>query len=436
MSYDRARHERWLDGQVAMLDEVLPDPDTTCVWVDLQAHLGAETMRRLTAWSRAVDWFDRPGLELRNVDATPGGAYGHTEPVLQYIGQQLEPAVSAAAGRTLHLSHSGVKIYQRGDVLLRHRDEQRGVAYLLTWPVSLEGADTFPLYVERPTGPGRSVVEAFDMAPTAPGVHALFFASMDMWHWRDPFDGQLAITLHMRYGPDPAKLRHTADEMRVLVTAGAAELGGKPVDDRPIRAIIRTARARQQREFLDQLPPYVLRREVFTAAERERIVAVATGEPAAPGKVHPPDAPDAKGVVTAERRCTVQWLPRRSDTEWIRTRLARAAAAARVVLEGEPGAANYEIIGDMQVATYDVGDYFDEHRDTTHPATADRCLSVIVLLEAARLGGDLELVYDLSADLHPGDMIVFGSAEMAHRVTPVRDGLRRSLVAWFGAPHP
>ena len=432
MSYDRARHERWLAGQVAMLDEVLPDPDTTCVWVDLQAHLGAETMRRLTAWSRAVDWFDRPGLELRNVDATPGGAYGHTEPVLQYIGQQLEPAVSAAAGRTLHLSHSGVKIYQHGDVLLRHRDQNRDAAYLLTWPVILDGAGDFWFHVERPVTPRRSVVETYN---TVPGAYALLFASMDMWHWRGPFEGELAVGLHVRYGPDPDKVRYTSDEMRVLVAAGAAELRGKPVDDAPIRAIIHAGRERTQREYLERRPPYVLRREVFAVPERERIVGAATGRSAHPGRVYTGEG-STKGAVTAARRCTVQWLPREAATEWIWTRLARAVAAARVVLEGEPGAADYDIIGDMQMATYDVGDYFDEHRDTTHPATADRCLSVIVLLEAARLGGDLELVYNLSVDLRPGDLIVFSAAGMAHRVTPVREGRRRSLAAWFGAPTP
>lgn len=84
----------------------------------------------------------------------------------------------------------------------------------------------------------------------------------------------------------------------------------------------------------------------------------------------------------------------------------------------------------IQLARYDVGDFYTWHKDLGNNQSQYRKLSVTVQLSAPDEydGGDLEFA-SMKASRELGSAIVFPSWEQ-HRVAPVTRGTRWSLVAW------
>lgn len=90
-------------------------------------------------------------------------------------------------------------------------------------------------------------------------------------------------------------------------------------------------------------------------------------------------------------------------------------------------------LGPFQFTEYKVGDYFDWHSDRSGELYRDRFVSTIIQLNDNYNGGLLE-IKDNENTLIPieqkkGNLFVFDSG-MIHRVTPVINGQRYSLVNW------
>jgi PKHD-type hydroxylase len=85
----------------------------------------------------------------------------------------------------------------------------------------------------------------------------------------------------------------------------------------------------------------------------------------------------------------------------------------------------------VQLATYHVGDHYGWHEDG-HPGDGTRRqLSISVLLTAGFQGGQMEFRRPGAPQLRrPGDIVLFHAWE-THRVAPVTQGVRDSLVVWF-----
>jgi PKHD-type hydroxylase len=96
----------------------------------------------------------------------------------------------------------------------------------------------------------------------------------------------------------------------------------------------------------------------------------------------------------------------------------------------------------IQFAVYRRGDFFEWHKDMLRVRqTTIRKISVVLQLDApdAYHGGKLEFLDNDHGVFVPpsferqGSVAVFSSL-LKHRVTPVKQGQRRSLTAWFKGP--
>jgi PKHD-type hydroxylase len=90
-------------------------------------------------------------------------------------------------------------------------------------------------------------------------------------------------------------------------------------------------------------------------------------------------------------------------------------------------------LGDYQFTEYKEGDYFDWHTDSTDTIFTHRFASVVIQLNDTYSNGVLE-IKNIKGELLPienkiGTLYIFNS-RLVHRVTPVTDGVRYSLVNW------
>ena len=90
-------------------------------------------------------------------------------------------------------------------------------------------------------------------------------------------------------------------------------------------------------------------------------------------------------------------------------------------------------LGDYQFTEYKESEYFDWHTDSTDTIYRDRFASIVIQLNNKYTGGILE-IKNLKGELVPienkiGTLYIFNS-RLFHRVTPVVDGIRYSLVNW------
>jgi PKHD-type hydroxylase len=172
------------------------------------------------------------------------------------------------------------------------------------------------------------------------------------------------------------------------------------------------------------------RPEAFSAAECERLIALAQGQGAglAPAPIY-----GGAGHVPPERvrRVAVSMQARGEANAWFFDRLDALFADAGAEL----GLAVAPMTEPVQILRYDPGDHFQAwHTDAGADRHADRLLSVSVELSEPgdHEGGDLEILPDLVAKprtLPRGGARIFMSRAL-HRVTPVRRGVRWALVNW------
>jgi len=133
------------------------------------------------------------------------------------------------------------------------------------------------------------------------------------------------------------------------------------------------------------------------------------------------------------RQSNITFLHPSEDTRWIFEKVMATVNAANQYYK-------YDIVGiePMQIAKYSGGGFYDWHMDVGKGVTSRRKLSVSVELSSPDeyKGGALFFKnqdgFKQIKDI--GSATIFPSYLM-HRVTPVTEGVRWSLVAWvFGKP--
>jgi PKHD-type hydroxylase len=173
---------------------------------------------------------------------------------------------------------------------------------------------------------------------------------------------------------------------------------------------------------------HVDRANVFSAAECDRLIALAEASALAPAPIYggadhiPPDR---------VRRVAVSVQARGEATAWFFDRLDAlfADAAAEMDVAVAP------MIEPVQILRYAPGDHFQAwHTDAGADLHYERLLSVSVELSEPgdHEGGDLEILPDLigkTRSLPRGGARIFLSRAI-HRVTPVLSGVRWALVNW------
>jgi PKHD-type hydroxylase len=103
---------------------------------------------------------------------------------------------------------------------------------------------------------------------------------------------------------------------------------------------------------------------------------------------------------------------------------------------------NFALTGfveDLQYSVYDKGAHYDWHIDAGSNSYSPRKLSISVQLTDPKKysGGELQIMEGVNAittcEKKRGTIIAFPSY-MLHRVTPVTQGIRKSIVAWVSGP--
>lgn len=101
---------------------------------------------------------------------------------------------------------------------------------------------------------------------------------------------------------------------------------------------------------------------------------------------------------------------------------------------------NYTVTGmfPFQYSVYNKNDHYDWHIDRrpVHQGEDEKKLSFSLILNENYEGGELEFKdsnENISLNLNKGDMVIFPST-LSHRVKPVTNKIRKSLVGWMLGP--
>jgi len=147
---------------------------------------------------------------------------------------------------------------------------------------------------------------------------------------------------------------------------------------------------------------------------------------------------DGLNIIPEIRKSTVGWIDISENTKWIFDRLALGTLEANEEMRW-----NFDLIGFGDTLQYT--QYFGEqkghyswHADIG-PGVSQRKLSIIIQLsdEEDYEGGEVELKVgsrDLVIPKKKGGVAIFPSF-ILHRVLPVTEGNRKSLVAWISGPN-
>ena len=180
---------------------------------------------------------------------------------------------------------------------------------------------------------------------------------------------------------------------------------------------------------------------VFGRKQCQDIISAGLAEPVEEGLVSSGvDGNDSADAVT--RIAEIAWLPPEGHTRWIFDKLQKVVERANRTYQ-------FDISGfteDAQFTCYrQTGAFYDWHQDGLEGELAVRKLSLVVQLSDPEdyIGSELEL-FSLASDetvadawredlRRQGSVIAFPAFEH-HRVTPLIEGERYSLVCWVGGP--
>ena len=136
------------------------------------------------------------------------------------------------------------------------------------------------------------------------------------------------------------------------------------------------------------------------------------------------------------RRARIAWIEHSAQTAWIFSRALGLGLFANRHADW-----NLDIHGPapaLQLSRYDSADsgMFDWHMDIGAGRARYRKLAVVIVIETADEGGQLECrtgSTSRAVPMFPGAAAVF-PVYLQHRVTPVVRGSRLSLVSWMCGP--
>jgi PKHD-type hydroxylase len=163
--------------------------------------------------------------------------------------------------------------------------------------------------------------------------------------------------------------------------------------------------------------------QVFTPEECAQVVSFFQGEGVEAG-VHKQGSKDP-----TVRSAKITWLKFSPELDWIFKRLWVAASSANDHAYKFQMSGFYEA---LQLTRYFPGDHYTWHEDSCEPHFTTRKLSLVVQLTDPLnySGGDLKIFPNEGADRSLGSVSFFPSF-LTHKVTPVTEGERFSLVAWI-----
>jgi PKHD-type hydroxylase len=174
----------------------------------------------------------------------------------------------------------------------------------------------------------------------------------------------------------------------------------------------------------------VAQRDIFTPAELDAIIAY--GDGLTPMKAGIAERNDNTDHLRITR---VAWIERSPPIEWLHSRIEKA------VLDLNTQLYKYDLYGLEEAFQYTVyegaeGGHYNWHVDTGKTVRRKISLTLQLSEPSAYEGGELLLDAGegaFTANKARGTLVAFPSYVM-HRVSPVRSGVRKSLVVWVAGP--
>jgi PKHD-type hydroxylase len=166
---------------------------------------------------------------------------------------------------------------------------------------------------------------------------------------------------------------------------------------------------------------------VFTPEECLQLIADFTPH-LKPALVETMDLAQSAGI----RKSSAVFVFPNESTNWVFERLRKAIHETNDFVYGFVVSQFKE---GFQFTRYEVGEYYGPHFDIGPGKLTERKLSLTVQLSAPEdyTGGELIIYPDFVAPKDQGTMTVFPSF-MCHNVSPVKTGVRYSLVSWLAGP--
>jgi PKHD-type hydroxylase len=163
----------------------------------------------------------------------------------------------------------------------------------------------------------------------------------------------------------------------------------------------------------------------FTADECRRVIEIGDSRPKVGG--------GTEDHRESYRVSEIGWIDPQPDAHWLYHKIATLF----IEVNAHYGFELLGLLDPLQYTVYGGGQHFDWHNDIGSGVACLRKLSMTVQLtdSSEYEGGQLEFLGD-SESLQQrgiGTIVVFPSF-LAHRVTQVTSGMRRSLVAWASGP--
>jgi hypothetical protein len=139
-------------------------------------------------WSYAHTKFASMLLNIGDAQVadTPND-YG--DPAFDGLLEYLRPQIERISGLRLLPTYSFFRMYKRGDVLRRHRD-RRACEVSVSVDVGQQPLDPWPLWVENQSGRYAASLQPGD---------ALLYRGIDLFHWRDAFQGRVLVQAFLHY---------------------------------------------------------------------------------------------------------------------------------------------------------------------------------------------------------------------------------------------
>ena len=163
-----------------------------------------------------------PFIGNRHDQQIPGAYSKYGDWVMETLLQYMRPIMKAKTGMELVPTYSYTRLYEKGNILRRHKDRP---SCEISTTLHL-GGDEWPIFLD-PSGADFVIDEFKEIhKPGAPkGVRVdlkigdmLIYSGCDLEHWREPFQGNICsqVFLHYNHAKGPFAQTNFLDKRPIL----------------------------------------------------------------------------------------------------------------------------------------------------------------------------------------------------------------------------
>ena len=165
-----------------------------------------------------------PFIGTRTDPQTPGCYSKYADWVMETLLQYMRPIMKAKTGMDLIPTYSYTRLYEKGNILHRHKDRS---SCEISTTLHL-GGDEWPIYMD-PTGTDNILSEREMITVVKPGSpkgtridlkvgDMLIYSGCELEHWREPFEGNVCsqVFLHYNHANGPFAQKNLFDKRPML----------------------------------------------------------------------------------------------------------------------------------------------------------------------------------------------------------------------------